>query len=246
MNNFIVLDIETEAEKSWDSVANPRNSFILAYCVKDDSIEYTTYINNETDLETLIDLITEKEILVAHNAKFELGFLWKYEKIKDWIKQGGKIFCTQLAEYYITNHTAQWAGLRDLAVNKYNCPERTKWIDDLFFKNKKSEYNKLSEIPEKYILEDVTNDVKDTYIIYKKQLLDIQKRAANFKRLIEIEMDFLITTTIMENNGMSIDKDTATKNKEMCENELNNIETKLDFIIKKYWVVEHVDKAINR
>lgn len=236
MNNAIILDIETESKKHNNRIACACCNQIIAYSIKDDKEQITNYIYNDSDLDALIQILIQYDAIIAHNAKFEMLYLWKYSEIQDWLKKGGRIYCTQLAEYYLTDFQTKWGALRDIAVNKYKCPERTKWIDDLLFKNKNSEYKCTSELPVNKVLEDVDNDVKDTYQVYIMQQKEIKSRGKKFENMIEIQNEVLLSTIEMEYNGMAIDINILNRNQTELQAELNVAEQELKAIIDKYWV----------
>ncbi len=87
--------------------------------------------------ETLYEYLYTADILVGHNIKYDLLYLWKYEVMQEWLKNGGKIFDTQLAEYVLTGQRHKYPSLRDIAVNKYGCQERPKHMEEYWEDNVK-------------------------------------------------------------------------------------------------------------
>lgn len=233
MTNYAVLDIETTNNNLYDRVCDPFNNRIVAWSLKTNKESITWYMREEEEIEILLDQIKESDVLVAHNAKFECMFLWKYPEFQEWLQRDGKIFCTQLAEYNLTNYQNQWAKLRDIAVNKYSCQDRNKWIDDLLFKNKQSLYKCVSELPEDKVLEDVESDTLDAESIYLQQLKLISERGLEIT--INNQMDTLLATIEMEYNGFSVDKNTLQTNQKELQLELAECQKEIQVIVDKYW-----------
>lgn len=258
-----MVDFETTVLEYNSRIACPWVNDIVAYSLKSHKEHLTYYINDPCDVEDLVAKISRYDMLIAHNAKFECLYLWEYETFQDWLRQGGKIYCTQLAEYYISNYQYKMPALRDTAVQNYGCKDRIKWIDRLLFEKEKvlnkikcgrgknwrlctskadqEEYDRIesykcvSDLPKDKVLEDVRNDVLDTETIYLKQIEELDKRGPIFKQLVINQMDCLLSTTEMEYNGMKIDKKQLAKDKLILEQELMQIDKELTILVEKYW-----------
>ena len=244
---YISLDLETTIKKSYKRTANPLNpeNRIIAIGTKvKDEEAHGEYIDwGLGDGPGVQDLEITKEIIVGYNIKFDLLYLWGLPGIQKFIQRGGKIWDTQLAEYYLTAQQTKWynSSLRDLAVNQYSCPERTKWIEYYLFDKVKTlkelmesinsfgsfpneECNKLSrlykqvrdclemqDVPQEKVLEDVKNDVLDTEQIYLEQY----KKATELQMLplLETVMNELLMTTETEYNGIYVNQEIFRNNK---------------------------------
>src|ERR1700733_6066729 len=204
MINYIILDIETNSEEKFGRTANFIYNDIIAFSLKTQDFQLTHYVYDKADIEDMISIICKYDVLVAFSAKFECLYLWEYDQFQKWLQLGGKIWCPQLAEYYISNYKDQCASLRNTAVNKYECKERIKWLDQLLFKNKMSFYKDVDELPIDKVLEDVENDVLDTESIYCIQQELIDQRGQIFRNLIKNQMELLLSTSEIEYNGFKI------------------------------------------
>ncbi len=236
---YICLDLETTTKTSHKRTANPLDSDnkIIAIGSKlpgeEAHAEYVNYTVYDPDYgygPGVQDFETRQEIIVGHNIKFDLLYLWKYKGVQKFIKEGGKIWDTQLAEYYLTGQQTRWydCSLRNLAVNKYGCQERQKKMEEYWDKGIDT-----SEIPKELVLEDVLNDVLDTEQIYLQQLEEAQK--LNMLPLLKTVMNELLTTTEIEYNGMYIDRQIFDKNKGQLEQELIKAEEEFIKLVKGYW-----------
>ena len=54
------------------------------------------------------------DIVVGHNLSFDLGYIWQTSCFQAYIKRGGKVWDTQLAEYFLSAHRHQYASLAEL------------------------------------------------------------------------------------------------------------------------------------
>ena len=230
MNNFLVFDIENNSSKVYGRKAgfflvDP----IVAIGLYDGSKAISHYIYPDKITEFKID----EDVLVGHNIKHDLLFIWHLEDLQDFFRRGGKVWDTMLAEYIITGQQSKYAKLRDLAVNKYGCPERTKHIDDLLFKNPNSIYKQVSDLPPELVCEDVRGDVENTGDVYIQQVEEATKQG--ILPLIEGHMDALLATTEMEYNGFKVDDRMLRDNRRELEIELDRTEKEAMKIISKYW-----------
>lgn len=229
---YLIIDFETGSKEVFGRTANPWYNELVAFCIKTEDVDfYTQYVRDPEEAKTeIVSFIQNEEVMVAHNAKFEMLYIWDSEELQDWLKQGGKIYCTQLAEYYLSSFQEQYAGLRDIAVRKYRLPEREKRQEKYWGAGIDT-----GDIPEADVLYDVENDVKDTYHIFLEQQKEVTKRGQIFRNMLEIQNDFLLATTECECNGTYIDQEVLQKNKKALEEELKEIEEDLQSMIQKYW-----------
>lgn len=238
MNKICCLDYETTSKEVFGRTANFKHNKIVAYSIKDKDRQITNYCYTEEDRKLMIDLLIQYDVIIAFNAKFECLYSWGYEKFQRWLQKGGKIFCPQLAQYYISNYKDRWTSLRELAVEKYGCEYRRKWLDDLLFKPvMMNDYQDVSDLPVHCVLEDVNKDVKDTWDIYIKQQQLITARGKIFRNLVENQMEMLLATTEMEYQGFKIDKQVLLEDKKELEIELEQTVKELEQLIDRYWII---------
>ena len=228
---YLVLDLETGSDAVFGRVGNYKYNQIVCFSIKTDELEYDQYVRNqETTVDEIVSFIQDKDVLVAHNAKYELLYLYGNQEFQDWLKQGGKIHCTQLTEYFLSSFQEKYPKLRDIAVQKYGLPYRERGIDEYFQKGIRTE-----DIPEEIVIEDNTNDTADTTFIYLRQLRMIQDRGEVFKNLLKVQNDFLLATTDLEYNGVYINQQVLQENEQELELELLEAEKDLEDIIKRFW-----------
>lgn len=233
-SKYLVLDLETNNEVKYKRVANPWYNDIVAVGLADQYGEYSKYVYPNRFVELKLENI---DILVGHNIKFDLLYIWNMPSFQAWLKMGGEIWDTQYAEYTISGQENKYPKLRDIAENKYKLPKRTKWIEDMLFnkteENKQNGYKLVSDLPQDKVLLDVMNDVKDTREIYLRQVEMSGK--LGMRALLELEMDAILATTEIEYNGIYVDKQIMETNKENLQKELNTEYLNLNQIVKRYW-----------
>ncbi len=168
------------------------------------------------------------KIIVGHNIKFDLLFLWRNHELQKFFSRGGRIYDCQLAEYLLSGQRHKYPALRNIAINKYGCKERVKNIE---VSKKKGLLTQDMHI--ELLLEDVKNDVLDTEQVMLKQI-KIAKQQQMFTLVME-QMEGLLSTCEMEFNGMFINEEIFNKNKKNLELDVASRENQLQDIIRGYW-----------
>jgi DNA polymerase I-like protein with 3'-5' exonuclease and polymerase domains len=175
--------------------------------------------------------------LVAHNAKFDLGYLFRFGKaviktigeedqtipIRDlYADSNFQIWDTGLVEYLLSNQTKSYPSL-DYCAEKYGGELKDDRIKAFWQAGVQTE-----DIPEDLLEEYLKGDVKNTGIVYKKQLERCLNRThPNFIKLVKCLNDAVIAQTEMEMNGMAIDsiklRRLTKDNKTAIESSINQV-----------------------
>ncbi len=132
--NYVVLDLETTTKEIFKRKGNFLFNEIIAASCKTLESHYT-YYHTDNLLNNIFKCLNKVDVIVGHNIKYDLLYLWKYPELQEFFKRGGKIWDTQLAEYILTGQQAKFSALRDLAVNTYGCKEREKYMENYWEKN---------------------------------------------------------------------------------------------------------------
>lgn len=233
---YCVLDLETTTKTVHGRIANPFYNRIIAIGTKHyEGIEdgfsqpISRYIRDEGGIQDIIKVILRNvDVIVGHNLKFDLLYLWEIHTLQDWLVAGGVIWDTQLAEYYLTNQQTKFASLRELAVKVYTCEERDKLMEPYWEKGIDT-----YDIPKELVCKDVMNDVTDTEKIYIKQL--IKANTLGMMKIIEHKMEALLATTEMEYNGLMADRIKMEENKAKLEDKLNTLDIELQRLVEPFW-----------
>lgn len=227
---YLVLDLETGIKEYLGRKGSFLVNDIVAIGLKAQGIKEPVAIYVKDDqllVENCLNLY-DYDIMVGHNIKYDLLYLWKYPAFQYWLSKGGKIWDTQLAEYMLTGHQHKFAALRDIAVNKYGCKEREKLMEKYW-----DQGIDTKDIDKELVLEDVTNDVLDTEQIMLQQVKQ-SKKEGMYAILME-QMEGLLATTEMEYNGIYQNKDIMTRNKSLIEKEIETLKQEALNIANKYW-----------
>lgn len=259
--SYLILDIENNSSNRYGKKAgNPFYDEIVAIGMKNNLEIHAEYIYPNKPTILTID----EELLVGHNLSHDLGFLWHLDSIQEFFKNGGRIWDTQLAEYILTGQQHKYAALRDLAVNKYGCPDRVKHIERLLFNKDatleimKSEFEQATAEREGFIAGSIREEIK--HVLSYKQVSDLPRAAVledvkndvldteqvflkqyqlviekQLHDLIALQMDALCATIEMSYNGMKIDRKVLNRNKLKLENELVQKKHELDLLVKGVW-----------
>lgn len=224
---YLVLDLETTSQTKYRRVANPFYNSILCSVLKYEKESDTVCHSQDFISGHWLDSV---DIIIGHNIKFDLLFLWKDEHLQNFLKRGGRIWCTQLCEYILSAQQHKYPKLRDIAVNKYGCKYRNKNIEEGFNKGLDT-----SQMDINLLIEDARNDVLDTEKIALQQLKKCKE--VGLYNLVKSQMDALLATTEMEFNGFKINRNILQHNKKQLTNELITEQQHLDSIIKKLWPI---------
>jgi DNA polymerase I-like protein with 3'-5' exonuclease and polymerase domains len=190
-NDYVVLDFET-TNKEYGSAFNPDNSVVLTVYKSYGAPEVVH--GNEFNISKVIDAV-ENNVLVAHNAKFELK----------WLARAGAdltkviVWDTMIAEYVFYGNVQVPLGLGAVA-RRYGLPGKEEYVD-LCIKGGVCP----SEIPTSFLERRCVYDVQVTEQVFLKQ----RQRAKEEGKLGVMLTRCLLTPVLadIEANGMVPDPD---------------------------------------
>lgn len=121
--SFLILDLETNCHEYYGNLASPFHpeNYIVApgWALDAGDVQYEYFANRaEADSSDWFDrAISTATILVAHNSTFEIQWLLHrhYDAFTGFLKRGGRVYCTQLAEYLLQHQTETYPSLEDTA-----------------------------------------------------------------------------------------------------------------------------------
>jgi DNA polymerase I-like protein with 3'-5' exonuclease and polymerase domains len=186
-SNYLVLDFEVDVQDGqYGSAVDKRNQLFLA-CWKKASGQVTGHFGSEFEQEQLVAAVKSADFLVAHNAKYELGWLRRIGvDIESLV-----VFDTMLAEYVLAGNLASVddkGGPAPLSLSLDACCRRRGLkqkdrIVDLWMQNEV----RVSEMPTKWILDRCQQDVTTTerlFILQREQLLRSKRLPVLFTRCL--------------------------------------------------------------
>jgi DNA polymerase-1 len=194
---FATTDLETTNKISFKRIANPFDKdnriVLLAFKLKG----CNPVVLDKVSLSYLSDV----DVLIGHNFKFDMLYLWDYPRFQDWLLRGGRIFDTMKAQYILEAQKPESLAL-DILAPKYGGTKKTK-VSKLMKAGKcfSEIYNKYPKTAKKYAASDVVN----TELVAIEQLKLLHKNGQ--LNLAKGLMDSVLATTEMEFNGIYVNRE---------------------------------------
>lgn len=203
--SYVTLDFETDTSHGdYGHPVHPRNGMLLA-CWKDKHGTRKYLWADEFGLESLISDILDADFLVAHNAKYELG----------WLQRAGldlhnvTVFDTKLAEYVLLGNRAapcKPTGLGPRSTSLNACCLRRGWEqkDPIVDKMMKYGINPIY-IPRRWLKGRCEQDVDTTerlFLDQRRLLRDTGRAGVLYTRCL-----FTPVLAAIEMEGMRLDAD---------------------------------------
>lgn len=223
MAGVLTLDLETTTKTSYKRKANPldEDNRIVAWGLQRNRNAVETYY--ETDPND--DWLHGVGMIVGHNLKFDLLYLWGRKDFRAWLKAGGKIFDTQFAEYLISGQRATYASLDDCS-KKYGGELKNDEIKAMWEAGIDT-----PDIPKDMLIDYLEWDIKNTRKVFDEQILKIKE--LGLMATVHTHMEGLLAIIEMEYNGMFVDKVTAERQRVELEDSLKATVKELHTYIPK-------------
>jgi DNA polymerase I-like protein with 3'-5' exonuclease and polymerase domains len=229
-HNFFIHDYENQNHPWYGSVASPHcpDNYIVAtgYCIDGGDIQ-AHYFNSDEEAKShnWIDKLQDYKMYVAHNATFEIQWMMRtYPKqFLDWIKKGGKVFCTQYAEYILTHQIEMYPKLEDCAI-KYG---GSKKIDEvkLLWEQGVLTADIDKALLMKYLADPKLGDVANTRRVCFSQVALLRKNGM-WDMFME-RMNSLLFNAIASYHGLYVDMEVAKRNQQAQEIEIETIKASI-------------------
>lgn len=215
---FMVLDFETTLDQLDASAVNDNNSIVLAcwYLIHPDgTIERKHCFGNEYEQHELVEDCYKVDFIVAHNAKFEAGYL----------KRCGVdlrrvlVYCTMLAEWVLNGNRKLPLQLNALA-KKYKLGTKEDLVSSLIKTGVCP-----SEIPKEWLLTYCWQDVTLAYKIFLKQSVLLKRN-----KVLHIAHTRNLATLVLadiEFEGMTLDAEAVIKEYESTKRRRNYLAQEL-------------------
>ena len=218
-----VFDVETSFQltdegKKDPSAKNPDN-FLVSLGIND---EYVFFKHREfkgiPNRKVIQDILDKTTLLVGHNIKFDLLWLWEAG-----FKYDGRVCDTMLVEYIFNRGIKRSLTLKDCCafrgvIQKSNLTEP-------YLKNNIS----FENIPMHIVNEYGRLDVKATRSLFDAQMLQLKKpQHKHLIKTIQNMCQFVVVLTKMENNGIFIDMNALTEVEKDFQTEYDALRVKID------------------
>lgn len=222
---WYINDLETQNHEWYGSVASPHcpDNYIVAagWCIDGGEVQHEYFDSKEAanSSDWLERSLAGQQMYVAHNATFEIQ--WLLSRHKDvflkWIKGGGRLFCTQYAEFLLSNHTNQYPTLEDCSVKYRDADMSEHDVRKLDEVKILWERGVLTADIDKalllsYLCDPTHGDIANTRRVCFKQYAELQRRG--MWEMFQIRMDSLLFNAIATFNGLYVNQPIARRNLE--------------------------------
>lgn len=233
---YMILDEETETHSRFKRKGNsflPENYIVArGWKVEGDS-KCTAEFYDSADNVAPISIPDDVDVIVAHNAKYELLYEFRFsrDEMQAFFKRGGRVWCTQLAEYLLRGMQKKW-HMNSLDQIAPDYGGRTK-IDGI--KAMWEAGYQTSEIDPDLLTDYLigteeegrnSGDIGNTELVYLGQVQEAIEM--DMLPAIIARMDSLCATAEMEFNGLKIDVEKARKDLKRLNAELDTANQELD------------------
>lgn len=217
---WCILDLETQNIQHCGHASSPhepQNYIVAAAFAKNYEPVQSWYFNNKEEAlasDWFKQALQGTKVLVAHNATFELHWLYACypEELKEFLRNGGRIFCTQYAEYLLSHQTVLYPKLEDCSL-KYG---GTAKIDEV--KLMWEQGYLTSEIPKDLLMQYLAGsegDVENTRLVLWQQLAALKE--AGMLPMFWERCRSMVFNAFATFNGLHINMQTAAENQKLQE-----------------------------
>lgn len=245
MYKIFITDIETQNHPWYGNVAsafNPEN-FIVAPGWRVDTVNddgtvsvgetHHRYFGTAAEADSgadWFDALNDCAIMVCHNAQFEIKwFLSKYrDTLEAFLKRGGRIACTALAEYLLSHQQTLYPSLDETAV-KHGGTHKVDGVKILW-----EQGYLTSQIDKALLIEYLagpSGDIDNTALTFYSQ--QQQLAAAGMDRMYWERCDALLAFAYCEWFGLYVDRATAERNLAAQEAEIAELTNQLRELLPK-------------
>ncbi len=182
--------------------------------------------------EPLCEDLREIDLLVGQNFKFDMLYLWGYKELQDFIKRGGQVWDTMLAEYLLTG---QADSPRDLDTLARRYGANTK---DDFVKEQIKGGVPVNEIDKDLLVEYAKHDVLNTEIVFRAQV----KLAKEYGMmgLLRSHMRHLLAITEIEYNGLYLNTQIAEQKRAQMLDRITTVCQEMQEMVPDWWPKDKV------
>lgn len=231
------IDLETENKPWYGQVAsphNPENYVVMAGWCDDifggtpGPVQHLHFTSLEDERSCNWFNLDGVDLLVAHNAGYEVSwFLTRYrDEFEKFLKRGGRVLCTQMAEYILSNFTDTYPSLDETAP-KYGGTHKIDAVKELW----KQGYL-TSQIDPKLLAEYLAGpegDVENTRRTFYGQMALLQERG-QWGLFLE-RCEALLAFAYCEFFGLYVNTEVAEANLKKQEAELAELRAEVQKLL---------------
>jgi DNA polymerase-1 len=226
---YLVLDLETVGKETFKRFCNPLDPrhwvYVAASRASNEEAAHSKVFETKKVSEDVLDYFLESrlsgvQLLVNHNLKFDLLWLWKYPSLQAWLKNGGVIWDTLTVEYLLRGQDIKLAkkGHGELSLDSL-APLYGGKVKDDRLKEFWDQGMMSDQIPLDILLPYAEGDTINTELVYLGQLEKAKKMGT--LPLIKTYMEHYLAVTEMEFNGMHVDLENVQQKAQNYTQELD-------------------------
>lgn len=225
MAGVLILDLETQNNPFYGAIASPRHpdNWPVMIGTAYDTTPYsgvveTQHYPTQSDVPAQwLNIPDDCWLIVAHNAAYEMDwFLFcQRPQIMAFLKRGGRIWCTALAEYLLSHQLETYPSLDETAP-KYGGTTKVDGIKILW-----NQGVRTADIDPALLLEYLSGaggDIENTRKVFYGQYALLTE--AGMLGMFFERCEALVFNTMAMDNGLYVNKDIAFKQREEGEAKL--------------------------
>jgi DNA polymerase I-like protein with 3'-5' exonuclease and polymerase domains len=234
---ILVLDLETTVQrfdgKTDNSPFNPDNKCVsahfgmLGWDTVDEVFSLVFHHNEKPtpDSRSLLEeMLKQADVLVAHNAKFDI--MWLLEM---GFRIPNRIYCTMIGEYILAKGQREELSLKATAERRDVTRKKSDLVDELFKSG-----TGFEAMPLDTVLEYAEADVRSCAEIYLRQQDDFAAESnQSLTSIVELMNEMLMFLVEIERNGIAVDLDVLRGIKVEYEAEHKELTKRLDEIVEE-------------
>ncbi len=214
----MVIDTETSISRGPHGPAakDPTNSFYtLIYGDSAENVTVEHHIHGfGRQLSTMADrMLSKTDVLVLHNAPFDLSYIWDSEGLNEFLIRGGQVWDTQIAEYLISGQRHSFASLGELQEIYLGAKTKDNRISALYKKGvgadailaAKDRCPRLFKIYDAYSKADGVTTMQ----VFQKQY--VKAKQLGMIDCIKLYNNYMLCLTNVMNTGITVDLEKCEK-----------------------------------
>jgi len=233
MKKILILDLETTVQrldgKIDNSPFNPDNRCVSAhYCWLGEPVQTLVFHHNDKpnpdSPAPLREALKQADVIVAHNAKFDVMWLMEMG-----FEIPPEVYCTMIGEYVLAKGQRQQLSLKATAERRDVTRKKSDLVDELFKSG-----TGFEAMPWETVLEYAEADVVSCSEIYLAQQDDYAKpENQSMQSVVKMMNEMLFFLVEIERNGVKIDKVALGKIETHFRERYNYCNNRLDEITEE-------------
>lgn len=232
--SILTFDIEADNREHFGRFASqfhPENYIVdIGWSYNGGTPTHRYYNSREEVPKRVLPDLTNVVLIVGHNIKYDLLWVWDDPQLTEFFERGGEIYDTQYGEYLINGMVQEthMNAMNDVAL-KYGGGVKVDAVKEMW------EAGYLtSQIPRDMLTEyligshavgnphgGIIGDVHNTWLMFQGQCALFDNMHHNFVKMLRLRMDGLLATTEMEYNGIYCAKEKGAAQRATVEMEVH-------------------------